>query len=250
MKLSTMFRSSALAGVLLAGVSSVASAAPCVTDPWTGPRDGIVNTTDGRNIASVCGTPTVSGGAQAKVFVTILGGSALYGNQLYFLGSPDDPMAPGGTPIGDGFAIEPGSAFGGPNPWAVATLVRVQLPGLFNLGQSLSFAIDPTTTSGGTPTYRLFSATDGSTGPGMLFAFGQGAVVYQDNRTSPIGNTPQLSGITYGFGDLTGDLDFNDLVFMVEAEVVPEPVTMVLLATGLAGVGGMGAVRRRKNGTA
>lgn len=246
MKLSTIFRSSALAGVLLAGVSSVAAAAPCVTAPWLGPRDGIINTTDGRNIASVCGVPTVSGGSQAKVFVTILGGSALYGNQLYFLGSPDDPNNPAGTPIGGGFAINPGSVFGGANPWSVGTLVRVQLPGLFNIGQSLSFAIDPTTSAGGVPTYRFYSGTDGTTSQGMLFAFGQGAIVYQDNRYSAIGNTPQLKGVTYGFGDINplGDLDFNDMVFMVEAEIVPEPLTMTLVATGLAGIG---AMRRRKN---
>ena len=43
------------------------------------------------------------------------------------------------------------------------------------------------------------------------------------------------------------DDDFNDVVFAVKgATTVPEPVTMTLLATGLAGMGGAGALKRRK----
>ena len=43
------------------------------------------------------------------------------------------------------------------------------------------------------------------------------------------------------------DDDFNDVVFAVRgATTVPEPVTMTLLATGLAGMGGAGAFKRRK----
>lgn len=43
------------------------------------------------------------------------------------------------------------------------------------------------------------------------------------------------------------DHDFNDVVFAVRgATVVPEPVTMSLLATGLAGMGGASVVRRRR----
>ena len=53
-----------------------------------------------------------------------------------------------------------------------------------------------------------------------------------------------------GFEDILGggDEDYNDAIFAVRGiTAVPEPVTMTLLATGLAGMGGAGAFRRRKN---
>ena len=47
--------------------------------------------------------------------------------------------------------------------------------------------------------------------------------------------------------DGTIDHDYNDLVFAVRgATVTPEPVTMSLLATGLAGMGGASVFRRRR----
>ena len=50
---------------------------------------------------------------------------------------------------------------------------------------------------------------------------------------------------------ITPDHDYNDVIFAVEqmpSTATPEPVTMSLLATGLAGIGGVGRLRRRRNG--
>lgn len=52
-----------------------------------------------------------------------------------------------------------------------------------------------------------------------------------------------------GFEDILGggDRDFNDAIFAVRGTtVLPEPLTMSLLATGLAGMAGAGLRRRRR----
>jgi hypothetical protein len=59
------------------------------------------------------------------------------------------------------------------------------------------------------------------------------------------------SSTRVGFEDLWagGDLDYNDLQFDVlnaNTTVTPEPVSMVLLGSGLLGLGGAAARRRRR----
>ena len=108
------------------------------------------------------------------------------------------------------------------------------------------------------------------------FAAGQeiifGINVYDRNRdewytyySGPAGNNPDGEvhvslwalddgkyTVQVGFEDLWdgGDQDYNDLIFDVSGVgtmVTPEPITLTLLATGLAGIAGV-SLRRRRNG--
>jgi len=73
-------------------------------------------------------------------------------------------------------------------------------------------------------------------------------------QCDPLGLAALIGDPSYtfvmGFEDSHGygiDADFNDMVIALRgATVVPEPLTMALVATGLAGIGGASAAKRRR----
>lgn len=177
-------------------------------------------------------------GYRKQISISVLGGYAATGTQLYFFPDPFDPVTGLFAPNRK-VAIGP-SAFGnGRTLWKAES--NSTLVGTFMPGQQLVFGL-------WLPNNRwLFSAALNAQSVGLQ-------QLSEVRPRSLIANQPaaidaDLQHDYYGFGVNPGvnGVDYNDFVFRsTQSTVTPEPATMTMLGLGLAALGGVGARRRRK----
>lgn len=191
------------------------------------------------------GTITYEGG---DVTLTLLFQDALYENQLFVfrsaIGNTFDPanaisVFSNKAAIGSTFTFNPATELG------------------LSPGDEIIFGICANIPAGEPGTCGSFGSTNGihyTGGADRNFDNAIHATVATSCGSVMCGS---FTGTAVGFEDIREvdaplpiDRDFNDIVFGVQQSpttVVPEPVTMTLLATGLAGMSGAGMLRRRRN---
>lgn len=190
-------------------------------------------------------TVTYEGG---DVTLTLLFQDALYENQLFVfhsaMGNTFDPanaiaVFSNKAAIGSTFTFNPGADYG------------------LAVGEELIFGMCANIPAGDMTGCGAFGNTNGIhyTGPESRNFDGVAHARVAENcgQAEICGS---FTGLAVGFEDIREvdpplpiDRDFNDLVFGVQQNpttVIPEPVTMSLLATGLAGMSGMSALRKRR----
>jgi hypothetical protein len=235
------------------------------------------NTARGAVLAAVllAGARPTHADAQATRFVALggsvtvrfLGGSAAHFNTMQWF-CPEKISAPGTVAEGelraggdggveDLFYSHDGWNLAGQEVRATATGATVTLGGGYHFaaGEAVLLGLlvrDADTAPQPMQRLGLFSAAGQQWGP-MSFAYLSGPGAYgQEGMHLRI--RPQGDGFTYTGGwedlDAGGDGDYDDMLFEITGiTVTPEPVSMALMATGLAGLAGLGARRRRRAGT-
>jgi hypothetical protein len=212
----------ALAASLLVGVGSEAKAVV-----WPTPSTS-------QATVFVPGLP----GQTMNVWVSVLGGNSIVLDQLYFFANGINNPGQALGPQGPGF-----------KPWFAAP--NSTNIGQFQGGTELIFGVHWIygNQSGWVYSGNPARNVDGLTKLNNWVA----GPIPEDNGTTMFPGSSVGSGTTiYGFEDDIGRNrtqtfgDFNDLIFTVSASATPEPASMVLFASGLIGVAGVGMARRRR----